>query len=508
MGAEPADAVDALTSASRGLISPELIVINQIVGCEIRRQKRWGIKMKSRVFTSPIMVLALLSFQACGGGENSTHKSASAPHEWTWLSGSDLANQLPVYGTMGAASPSNVVGGRSSAAGWIDASGNLWILGGEIPDSSAPQTINDLWKYSAGEWTWMGGANVPDQPSVYGTQGVSSPSNAPGARYPGGNWIGPSGDLWLFGGLEPETTPDTGWLNDLWRYSAGQWTWMGGSNSPDQPGVYGTQGVASSSNIPGARFSAVSWTDRSGNFWLFGGDGPTVGGVNQLLNDLWKYNAGEWTWMSGSSTSGQPGIYGTQGTAASTNAPGARVDSTGCADASGNLWLFGGVGFDSQGASQSFLNDLWKYSAGKWTWMSGPSVSNPVSQLPTYGTQGTSSATNVPGGRYSSVCWADASGNVWLFGGDGYDSTGNFGDLNDFWKFSAGQWTWVSGANVVNESGIYGTQGTPSPGNFPGARMNPVALTDSFGNFWLFGGGGIDSSGTAGYLNDLWAYQP
>jgi hypothetical protein len=106
------------------------------------------------------------------------------------------------------------------------------------------------------------------------------------------------------------------------------------------------------------------------------------------------------------------------------------------------------------------------------------------------------------------VCWADASGNVWLFGGDGYDSTGNFGDLNDFWKFSAGQWTWVSGANVVNESGIYGTQGTPSPGNFPGARMNPVALTDSFGNFWLFGGGGIDSSGTAGYLNDLWAYQP
>lgn len=463
--------------------------------------------MKSRVLISAIMVLALLSSQACGGG-NSTLKSPTVPHEWTWVSGSDLANQPAVYGTLGTAAPSNVVGGRSSSFGWIDTSGSLWILGGDITGPGAAQTTNDLWKYSDSEWTWEGGANVPDQPSVYGTEGVPSPSSAPGARYPGGNWTSPSGDLWLFGGLETETNGFGLWLNDLWRYNDGEWTWMGGSNSVNEPGVYGTQGVAASTNIPGARFSAVSWTDSSGNFWLFGGDGPTVGGMNQLLNDLWKYNGGEWTWMSGSSTSGQPGIYGTQGTAASTNAPGARMDSTGCVDASGNLWLFGGVGFDSQGAAQAFLNDLWKYSAGQWTWMRGPSVSNPFSELPTYGTQGAPSAMNVPGGRYSSVCWTDASGNVWLFGGDGYDSTGYFGDLNDLWEFSAGQWTWVGGANVIGESGMYRSQGTASPGNFPGARVYAVALTDSSGNFWLFGGWGLDSSGTLGLLNDLWEYEP
>jgi hypothetical protein len=33
-------------------------------------------------------------------------------------------------------------------------------------------------------------------------------------------------------------------------------------------------------------------------------------------------------------------------------------------------------------------------------------------------------------------------------------------------------------------------------------------LIDSSGNFWLFGGNGLDASGTLGYLNDVWEYQP
>jgi hypothetical protein len=46
--------------------------------------------------------------------------------------------------------------------------------------------------------------------------------------------------------------------NDLWKYSGGQWTWMGGSNLADQPAVYGTQGTPGLGNIPGPRFSAAS----------------------------------------------------------------------------------------------------------------------------------------------------------------------------------------------------------------------------------------------------------
>ena len=46
---------------------------------------------------------------------------------------------------------------------------------------------------------------------------------------------------------------------------------MSGSNSAGQTGLYGTPGVASSSNVPGARFLAVSWIDSSDQLWLFGG---------------------------------------------------------------------------------------------------------------------------------------------------------------------------------------------------------------------------------------------
>ena len=31
--------------------------------------------------------------------------------------------------------------------------------------------------------------------------------------------------------------------------------------------------------------------------------------------------------------------------------------------------------------------------------------------------------------------WIDSSGNLWLFGGYGYDSTGQLGYLNDLWQY-------------------------------------------------------------------------
>ena len=125
-----------------------------------------------------------------------------------------------------------------------------------------------IWEYSAGEWAWVSGSDLPNQAGVYGTLGMASPSNIPrGGRYPGASWKDSSGDPWFFAGLEPEMSSGASpLLKDLWKYSAGEWTWMGGSNSPNQPGTYGNQGVASSSNIPGARSGSVSWTDPTGNF--------------------------------------------------------------------------------------------------------------------------------------------------------------------------------------------------------------------------------------------------
>jgi N-acetylneuraminic acid mutarotase len=289
----------------------------------------------------------------------------------------------------------------------------------------------------------------------------------------------------------------------------GKWTWVSGSNVRGQAGIYGTQGTAAPSNVPGGRLAPVSWLDSSGKLWLFGGgyDAYSSGGN---LNDLWKYDPTtvEWTWVSGSNTINQTGIYGTQGTAAPSNVPGARSYAVSWIDPQGNLWLFGGEG-DSSYGQLGFLNDLWKYDPTtlEWTWVSG---SNTINQRGTYGTQGTAAPSNIPGGRETVVSWIDPQGNLWLFGGDGLDSAGNIGFLNDLWKYDPTtlEWTWVSGSSSVDQPGIYGTQGTAAPSNVPGGRETAVSWIDSSGKLWLFGGDAYDSASNHGLLNDLWKYDP
>jgi len=68
---------------------------------------------------------------------------------------------------------------------------------------------------------------------------------------------------------------------------------------------------------------------------------------------------------------------------------------------------------------------------GEWTWVNGANVAN---QIGTYGTLGTAAPGNIPGARYGGVGWTDPAGDFWLFGGYGYDATGNI-FLNDLWKY-------------------------------------------------------------------------
>lgn len=285
-----------------------------------------------------------------------------------------------------------------------------------------------------------------------------------------------------------------------------QWAWISGDNTTNQAGVYGTKGTAAAGNKPGNRDSENGWKDASGNFWIFGGWDIS----NNYYNDLWKYNTstGQWTWVSGDNTANQSAVYGTKGTAATANKPGARLSQQSWVDASGNFWIFGGYGYDGAG-NNGYLNDLWKYNptSGQWTWMSGD---NTVNNGGTYGTKGTAAATNKPGSRIYMAGWADASGNLWLYGGAGNDGASSYGNLNDLWKYtiSTGQWTWVSGDNTRNNSGVYGTKGTAAAANKPGGRYDLKGLIDASGNFWLYGGTGYDGAGNTGYLNDLWKYNP
>jgi N-acetylneuraminic acid mutarotase len=328
------------------------------------------------------------------------------------------------------------------------------------------------------------------------------------------SWSDVYGNPWLFGGTGIDSTGTVGSLNDLWEFdfslgSNGEWKWMGGSttvgSNGGRSGIYGPVGTATSTNIPGGRQDAVSWTDSSGKFWLFGGYGYDSTGTLGWLNDPWEFDPslgsnGEWKWMGGSTTVNQSGVYGTQGTAAFTNIPGGRQNAVSWTDSNDNLWLFGGVGYDST-RTQGPLNDLWKFdpkpgSNGEWTWMGGSSTGN---QIGVYGTLVTTASTNIPGGRQNAVSWTDSSGKFWLFGGYGNDSTGTVRSLNDLWKFdpslgSNGEWTWMGGSSTGNQSGVYGTLGTAASTNVPGARYGAVSW-----NGLLFGG--------YGYLNDLWEYS-
>ena len=290
----------------------------------------------------------------------------------------------------------------------------------------------------------------------------------------------------------------------------GQWTWEAGFNTVNATGLYGTQGAASASNAPGARYDSSSWTDSLGNLWLFGGYGYNATGGLGALNDLWRYSpsTGQWTWVSGGDGNNASGVYGTLGTASAGNVPGARQAATSWIDSSGDLWLFGGYGYDSTGVAGN-LNDLWRYipSTGLWTWIGGGNGHNASG---VYGALGTALAGNVPGARSAASSWIDSSGDVWLFGGYGYDSTGALGNLNDLWRYipSSGLWTWVSGGNSDNASGVYGTLGTASAASVPGARQAASGWIDSSGKLWLFGGYGYDSTLGVGYLNDLWQFSP
>lgn len=520
-------------------------------------------------FTSSSVLVALVAFllvltAGCNGGGNyglgmgggnvppvTPPPPPPNPNatQWTWVSGSDTVGSfgsgpMAVYGTQGQPDAANTPSGRFGAATWKDKDGNIWIFGGTgIGSAGNTLPLNDFWEYSPAtkQWTWIGGSQNGGQPGVYGTEDVAAATNIPGARFASVAWTDPAGNLWLFGGAGFDSNDHAGYLNDLWEFntSTKQWTWVSGSNTVTSPGTYGTIGTPATANTPGGRISAVRWVDSNGDLWLFGGygyDGSPSGNQIGYLNDLWKFDpiAGTWTWISGSNTvgtvgGGQSGVYGTQETPAATNTPGGREDANGWTDASGNFWLFGGFGADSNGTLGE-LNDLWEFNASsqQWTWISGSQTPQGVSTGTTsqkgtagvYGTKGTASATSMPGSRGDFATWTDSDGNLWMFGGIGFDSASSFGLLNDLWKFdpSSKTWTWMGGNETQTPSttqgafpytaGVYGTAGTPDPNNLPGSRWMASSWIDSDGNLWLFGGYGADSTGTEGYLNDMWEYIP
>jgi len=201
---------------------------------------------------------------------------------------------------------------------------------------------------------------------------------------------------------------------------------------------------------------AVGWTDRDGNFWLFGGLGTVFWESRDFSEidqyDLWKFNSStrKWAWMSGNSTSmcgesssedscAQNGIFGIQGTPALANNPPSRDAASVWTDSAGNLWLFGGEQPDeTNGGGEKLCNDVWVFepAANEWAWMSGaPQIWSCDFTPATFGVLGTPAAADTPSGRLGAATWTDSSGNLWVFGGYGWGNPVYPIDLNDFWIY-------------------------------------------------------------------------
>jgi len=325
---------------------------------------------------------------------------------------------------------------RWGAVTWTDSSGKLWMFGGQEGDTAF---LNDLWSYNTVSNTWTRvNPGVPNGSGSYGPKGSFGPLNWPGGRWGATVRLDSAGNLWLFGGFGFDSSTATpGLLNDLWEFNGSEWKWVSGSETVNQDGVYGIQNQANGSNVPGGRQASVSWMDSSNNFYVFGGYNLSPSGNPNAFNDLWKFDGTNWTWLSGSSAVNQKGNYGIEGTPAAGNVPGARWSPAAWIDTAGNLWLFGGEGYDA--TANGTLGDLWEFSGGQWTWQKGPSS---VSQPGVYGLAPGQiiypHVVNYPGTRWAPGYWVTSNDELWMFGGEGYDSTtasGGIGLLNDLWRY-------------------------------------------------------------------------
>ncbi|MEQ9101076.1 MAG: fibronectin type III domain-containing protein [Imperialibacter sp.] len=450
------------------------------------------------------------SFWLFGGSElgyyNDLFQLNPSSLEWTWWGGTDkpIKENGGEYGVPGNGNVPTP-GGRMGAVQWVDDEGSLWLLGGtndvnerlggtDDPFKKINGFFNDLWKYdqSTQSWKYLGGSLLLDQTAGnFGAKGISSSSNIPPPRLNAASWYGTDGQLWFFGGKSPSSA-----RNDLWKYDPDEntYTWINGSNLEGQRGVYGTKGVEGASS-PGARYGAASWVDAQGMLWLFGG-AERGNWWDKTFNDLWRYNpaTNKWTWFSGFKSSELPGIFGEKGVPASSNAIGSKAYAKAWTDPEGNIWVFGGFGWDIAG-NIGAMNDLWKYDiqTGVWTWMSG---SEGVYDYGYYGTQGVADPLHVPPARYNFDAWTDDAGDFWLFGG-----TDGFNQYSDLWKYDlqVGGWAWMGGADFNEAPDEYGTRGEASANNVIGARHGHNAFKGVDKNLWVYGGKTLN-----GFKNDLW----
>lgn len=115
-----------------------------------------------------------------------------------------------------------------------------------------------------------------------------------------------------------------------------------------------------------------------------------------------------------------------------------------------------------------YLNDLWKYNLDcpGWMWMKGSTTADAIG---VYGTKGVAASGDTSGARQDSTgLLGPSDGLLWMLGG--LSGSTFYQDVWTFDIYGSANWTWMSGSNLGNQPGIYGTpkKGLLARPTFPG----------------------------------------
>jgi hypothetical protein len=460
-----------------------------------------------------------------------------ATQQWTWISGSSSGNT----GASSSGGQYTYPQSLSESASCLDENGNLYLYGGYSSPGGTHQS-NSFWKFDGSNWTLLSGD--PDNPN-------NANGSLPGALA-GAQLSAMNGKIYLIGGggtssstyvwngsnwsLHKSCSNSNGTLQaaydadacpgELISFSAScRWNGesyfyggTGGSNWDYSSGLYKFNGqnfavefsagknqfnyqLKNSANISfpgGLNRAAWAFDESSQSLYLYGGDSYDPG----YHSNLWQYQNGEWIWLTGAgASSSTASVHGSLGIPAATNTPGSRMDAVMWIGSGDTLWLFGGYGFDENGALGR-LNDLFCYVEGEWIWMKGSKFRNDAGS---FGSQGLSSPNNNPPGLSGMKVWTNPQGEAYLFGGLSSASTTAY--HNAIWKFDGQNWTWIKGDNSPGTAAVFGTKGIAQPTNNPGGSFNFTLAGDDNG-FYIYGGATYYSHRSSSHFsNQLWYFD-
>ena len=209
-----------------------------------------------------------------------------ATNNWTWMNGDTAA--ITVFGVKGVPAATNTPGNAYYAfTKWKDSNDNFWMLYANGLNFSV------LFKYdiSMNMWTWMWGDTIQSNwyPEYNEERCQMDKNLKPWTRNEArACWTDKCDNLWVMGGSSATATTN-GDLNDLVYFDTHQlkWVWVANDTTFNSNSVFGTLGVSSALNKPGARSGAMPFKDLNGNLWFFGG---FKGITYKFLGDLWKYS--------------------------------------------------------------------------------------------------------------------------------------------------------------------------------------------------------------------------